>query len=76
MKFDDFDCLILDQRIIDVINSQTYEELEQLAGIRYQNANNNYLNYLSLINRIAKELQTRGENIEQFLFCFGNNLKG
>lgn len=34
-----------------------------------------YFSYLEDMNEISKRLGTNGENIEQFLFVFGNNLK-
>lgn len=75
ISFNDNPCLILDQRLIDVFASKTYLEFNQLSGISYGNAESKYLDYLYLTNQIAKRLETKGENIEQFLFIFGNNLK-
>ena len=75
LTFNDNPCLILDQRLIDVFASKTYSEFKQLSGIRYDNAEKKYLEYLQLTNQASKNLDTDGENIEQFLFIFGNNLK-
>ncbi len=75
LTFDGNPCLILDQRLIDVFKSKTYSEYDLLSGIRYDNAEKKYLEFLQLTNEISKELETQGENIEQFLFVFGNNLK-
>jgi hypothetical protein len=68
-------CLILDQRLIDVFASKAYSEFQQLRRIRYGNAEGKYLDFLRLTNQVSKKLETDGENIEQFLFIFGNNLK-
>lgn len=75
LTFNDNPCLILDQRLIDVFKSKTYSDFDLLSGIRYDNAEKKYLEFLRLTNEISKELETEGENIEQFLFVFGNNLK-
>ncbi len=65
----------LDQRVIKVFRSKTFSEFDSLIRIRYDNAERRYLDYLLLTNEISKEVETKGENIEQFLFIFGNNLK-
>ena len=75
ITFDDNPCLILDQRLINVFGSKTYSEFQQLSGIRYDNAEKKYLDFLHLTNQVSEKLKTKGENIEQFLFIFGNNLK-
>lgn len=75
ISFNNNPCLILDQRLIDVIAIKTYPEFENLSNLRYENAEKKYLDFLHVINDLAKKLETNGENIEQFLFIFGNNLK-
>lgn len=75
IKFDGNPCLVLDQRLIDVFNSKFYDEFNSLGKITYANKEKIYLPYLNLTNKISKDLNTKGENIEQFLFIFGNNLK-
>jgi len=75
LTFNDNPCLILDQRLIDVFASKTYSDFHFLNGISYNNAEKKYLDFLKLTNDIAIELETEGENVEQFLFTFGNNLK-
>lgn len=75
LTFNDNPCLILDQRLIDVFASKTYSEFNLLYRINYDNAEKRYLEFLRLANQVAKDLETDGENIEQFLFTFGNNLK-
>lgn len=75
LSFNDNPCLILDKRLIDVFATKAYCEYQQLSGIRYNSAETKYLDFLSLTNKISKDLNIKGENIEQFLFIFGNNLK-
>lgn len=75
LTFNDNPCIILDQRLIDVFASKTYSEFQQLSGIRYDNAEKKYLDFLQLTNQVSKKLKTEGENVEQFLFIFGNNVK-
>lgn len=75
MTFNDTPCLILDQRLIDIFSSKTYKEFQELSGIRYGNAEKKYIDFLRVTNRVSQDLDTIGENIEQFLYLFGNNLK-
>lgn len=75
ITFNDNPCLILDKRLIDVFATETYSEFNSIKKIRYDNAEKKYLDFLQLTNEISKNLVTSGENIEQFLFIFGNNLK-
>ena len=75
IEFNSNPCLILDQRLIDVFAGETYYEFQQLSNIRYSNAEKKYLDYLKLTRQLASQIETKGENIEQFLFVFGNNLK-
>jgi hypothetical protein len=75
IKFNSHECLILDQRLIDVFNSRTFPEFENLSGIRYDNARDKYLEYLNVMSDLSHQIGTNGENLEQFLFIFGRNLK-
>lgn len=75
ISFNHNPCLILDQRLIDVFARKTYSNFQQLDKIRYDNAEKKYLDFLQLIKQLANDLDTQGENIELFLFTFGNNLK-
>ena len=74
VKFDNNTCLILDQRLIDVFANKSYSQFASLGGINYNNAETKYLEYLSIMEKAASELETKGENVEQFLFIFGNSL--
>lgn len=75
LTFNNNPCLILDQRLIDAFASKTYSDFQSLSNIKYDNAERQYLDFLSLTNKLSKDLETDGENIEQFLFIFGNNIK-
>ncbi|MBS1572855.1 MAG: hypothetical protein JST62_10705 [Bacteroidetes bacterium] len=75
ITFNDNPCLILDQRLIDVFANKCYSDLQQICNIRYDNAEKKYLEYLQLTRHLANKIETEGENIELFLFTFGNNLK-
>ena len=76
LKFNGNPCLILDQRLIDVFTTKIYSEYNSLNGIKYgDNAEKKYLDFLRLTSEVSKNLGTDGENIEQFLFIFGNNIK-
>lgn len=75
ISFNKNPCLILDQRLIDVFKSNSFDDFNQLDNISYSNAHNKYLDFLKLISTVAKKTKTQEENIELFLFTFGNNLK-
>jgi hypothetical protein len=68
-------CVILDQRLISVLASKAFDDFSSLSGITYNNAQKNYCDFLNLVNQKSIELGTQSENIEQFLFIFGNYLK-
>lgn len=75
IKFDGYPCLILDRRLIKVFSSEIFDDYSGLGQINYDNARDYYLRYLKTTNEVAGLLRTNGENIEQFLFIFGNELK-
>ncbi len=66
--------IILDRQIIEVINSGRFEELNPLSGIRYDNALNNYVQYIKTIDEISTDSGCEPDQIELFLFSFGRNL--
>jgi hypothetical protein len=76
VSIDNLPCLILDRRIIKTIADKKFEDFFSIPNIYYGiNAERQYINYLEIINNLAVSLETKGENIELFLFLFGNNLK-
>lgn len=66
--------VILDNRIIEVINSKRFTEFREFDKITYSNAPNKYLDYIEKVNQLARDMNTKPENIEMFLFTFGRNL--
>lgn len=75
IQFNNFPCLIMDQRLIDIFHKNLFIECEQLNPINIANAANFYLPYLKIMNDLAQDMNTNSENIEHFLFIFGKNLK-
>lgn len=74
-KFGDFNALILDDRLLRVFQHGEFKEFEKLKNLKRTNAMSGYLFYLDVMHETAKELGVSPENIEMFLFTFGNNLK-
>jgi hypothetical protein len=74
IKFNGHACLILDKRLIDIFSNELFDDFAALRQI-HDSPTNYYIRYIETTNQIADRLQTRGENIEQFLFIFGNNLR-
>ncbi len=75
ISFNGKPCLILDKRLIDVFVSETYSDFQPFSNINDYNKEKKYLEFLQLTKKLADDLETQGENIELFLFTFGNNLK-
>ena len=75
MKIKGYKCLILDKRIIDILNSGMYAELVSLKQINEYNKYYNYLEYLKLVNKLANRMHVKIDQIEYFLFHFGKNIK-
>ena len=67
-------CLILDLRIINCIRKNKFIELDELKTITYSNAIAKYELYLEIINKVANEINAASDQVEMFLFIFGNNL--
>lgn len=63
--------VILDNRIISVINGGAWVELNGLHGIAYGNAVNNYINYLEVVSGVAAEIGATSAQVELFLFSLG-----
>jgi thermostable 8-oxoguanine DNA glycosylase len=66
--------LILDRKIISIIRLDRFEELHSLKGIKYQNAIDHYVEYLTIVKKIANQMEVEPRQIELFLFMFGQNL--
>ena len=74
-KFGDFNALILDDRLLRVFQHGEFKEFEKLKNLKRTNAMSDYLYYLEIMHETAKEIGVSPENLEMFLFTFGNNLK-
>lgn len=73
--FGEYSALILDERLIKVFQYNVFEEFETLKSINSYNKEKMYMLYLEIMHEQAANLNTKPENIEQFLFLFGNHLK-
>ena len=62
--------LILDSRVIAVLANGRWQGA-QMPGIRYDNAVNRYLDYLTLLSTTASQLRCKPDQIELFLFSWG-----
>ena len=67
--------MILDKRIITVIEEGLYKELEDLRSASTGDQADFYFNYLKIMNEIAKANKCKRDQLELFLFQYGNNLK-
>ena len=73
-RIEGFRALILDARIIEVINSGRFEELNSLKGININNALRKYVDYIRIIDMISKDTNSHPDQVEMFLFTLGKNL--
>lgn len=75
IKLNGYRCLILDSRIIEVLQSGKFRELDTLKKISEFNKDKYYSNYLKLMAEIAEANGYAIDKLELFLFMFGNILK-
>ena len=68
---DRLDALILDQRIIAVLEAGRWAELLPLRDIDYTSAVRSYPAYLKCLHDLASQTGTTGEQWEFFLFTLG-----
>lgn len=68
-------CLILDSRIINVLQSGKFIEMVSLQQISDFNKGKYYPNYLKQMAEIARANGYSVDQLELFLFMFGNSLK-
>lgn len=68
-------CLILDQRLLDVISDNRFFELSALPKISKSDVVSFYIHYIELIKEIAEAEDYKTHQLELFLFQFGKNLK-
>ena len=74
-KFDGVPALILDERLIRVFKNRGFKEFEPLSEISQYNSVKMYGAYLQIMSQLSEQYKVSGEQIEQFLFIFGNHLK-
>ncbi|OFX50532.1 MAG: hypothetical protein A2066_09320 [Bacteroidetes bacterium GWB2_41_8] len=70
--------MILDQRVINSINTETRFEdpnIEQFCDLKYENGLNYYLQYLAFLKELATQMNAQPDQVEMFLFVFGTTLK-
>ncbi|MFM8618392.1 MAG: hypothetical protein ACKOE8_06655 [Opitutaceae bacterium] len=65
--------LILDQRILGVLQADRWGELRELTGLRYHNAAANYLQYLEVLHGVAVVGGYAAAQLEFFLFALGDS---
>lgn len=72
---DGYRSLIMDSKIISVLKNRKFMELSPLSGIREHNKGHYYPDYLKLCTELSKKYGYKPDQLELFLFMFGNNLK-
>ena len=75
ISLDNNKCLIMDARIVDVLSKGLFTELDRLSGIREHNKMKYYAEYLKICSQLSKKHRYKPDQLELFLFMFGNNLK-
>jgi len=74
-KINGYRCLIMDARIIRVLNNAQFTELCSFSSITEQNGKHHYADYLKTCTQLSKKYGYKPDQLELFLFMFGNNLK-
>jgi len=67
--------LILDGKVVEVMQRRVFRDFTMLAKITYGNAPKRYPYYLRVMYDTAEELKVAEDKLEMFLFTFGNSLK-
>jgi len=75
IEFNGYRSLILDSRIISVLQEGRFSELSELAEITEFKKDNYFIPYIKLMDELAKKNGYSVDQLELFLFMFGNNLK-
>ncbi len=71
-KINGYQSVILDDKIMKVINESKFIELQNLKGIK--DKNKTFIPYIKTLNTLAEDLNINPNQIELFLFVFGQNL--
>lgn len=72
---DGYRSLIMDAKIISILKAAKFTELGTLSGIREHNKVHYYSNYLQKCTELSTKNGYEPDQLELFLFIFGNNLK-
>lgn len=78
VNVESFPAMILDQRVINALNSDSKFQdigIEKFKNLNYTNAINSYDDYLKFIFGLAIQMKVLPDQIEIFLFMFGTSLK-
>lgn len=73
-KLESRPALILDLKVISILEKGVFSELFGIKKVRYGNVDN-YLKYLRCIDDLAKQLSVSHGALEMFLFTFALNIK-
>lgn len=68
-------CLIMDSRIVRILRKDNFTELNSLSKVNEHNSINYYTDYLRVCTQLSNEYGYKPDQLELFLFMFGNNLK-
>lgn len=75
IQFSGIRSLILDSRIIDVIQYEKFDELKELRDITEFSKDKYYIRYIKTMGELSNKYKCEIDQLELFLFLFGNNLK-
>ncbi|OFX52730.1 MAG: hypothetical protein A2046_05495 [Bacteroidetes bacterium GWA2_30_7] len=75
VKVNNIQTLILDQKIIDTLNANRFDEFKDLKDIKYETVLNKYEDYLKIMNDVSVNINCKPDELEMFLFTFGKILK-
>lgn len=77
INYESLPALILDRRVINALHSGRFVDpgIEQFSNLSYENAVQNYKNYLKFMHSLAENMKTEADRVEMFLYEFGSNLK-
>lgn len=73
-RINSYRAIMLDNQIIQSIETKRFEDLEHLQGINYNNAHNYYLKYIETIGQMSGNMNVEPDQIEIFLYTLGKNL--
>ncbi len=75
VKIDGSRALILDSRVTQALRKEWFLDYPELASINVNDPMRKYIEYIHAMSRTAGELHVRPDQLEMFLFTFGNSLK-